>query len=214
MLQRNVITAIESQKRRGDRKSVFVDGEFVIGAHEEVIAALHLSVGQLFDSERLVELIRAETARKARESALRLLSYRDRSKTELQKRLIGDDFPEDIVEELVNQLSEVGMLDDQKFSRDWVKSRTASKPMGKARLAWELKGKGVDPNTVDKALEDLDSGKEYELAYSLAARKAEKLGSGDPTFRNRITGFLKRRGFNWDIIGKVLDNLCPKDEGL
>ena len=48
------ITAIEAQKRRGDRRSIFVDGEFVVGAHEEVVLTLGLSIGQRFDEEQLV----------------------------------------------------------------------------------------------------------------------------------------------------------------
>jgi regulatory protein len=205
----NVITAIEAQKKRGNRRSIFVDGEFAAGAHEDVVLALGLSVGQTFDRDRLIELLKAETARKARESALRLLSYRDRSRAEIRRRLIGSDFPEDIVEEVVDQLSRTGLLDDRKFSRDWVNSRTVSRPMGRTRLAWELRSKGVDAPVVEEALEGLDEDSEYELAYSVAARKAEKMDREDPSFRNKLTSFLRRRGFGWDVIGKVFDALCP-----
>lgn len=207
------ITAIETQKRRGDRKSIFVDGEFVAGAHEEVVVALNLGVGQIFDKDRLVELVRAETVRKARESALRLISYRDRSVSEVRKRLIGDEYPEDIVDEVIEKLSGVGLLDDQKFSHDWVKARTVetSKPMGKTRLAWELRSKGVEAPMVEEALENLDEDAEYQLALSAIARKVEKMDCCDPSSKNRLASFLRRRGFDWEIISKVLDEICSKD---
>jgi len=203
----NVITAIEAQKKRGNRRSIFVDGKFAAGAHEDVVLALGLSVGQAFDKDRLIELLKAKTARKARESALRLLSYRDRSRSEIRRRLIGSDFPEDIVEEVVDQLSRTGLLDDGKFSRDWVNSRTVSKPMGRTRLAWELRSKGVEAPVVEEALEGLNEDAEYELACSVAARKMEKMDREDPSFRNKLTSFLRRRGFGWDVIGKVFDAL-------
>lgn len=207
----NTITAIEPQKRRGDRRSIFVDGEFVAGAHEEVILALGLRVGQVFDKDRLAEVIRTETARKARESAMRLLSFRDRTKSEIRKRLLGSDFPEDIVEEVIDQLSRVGFLDDEKFTRDWVKSRTTSKPMGRARLVWELRAKGVEQPTVEEALEDRDEDTEYGLALELARKKAEKSDTGDPSLRNKLASFLRRRGFGWDAIARALDDLSPED---
>lgn len=207
----SVITAIEPQKRRGYRRSIYVDGEFVAGAHEEVIFALNLGVGQTFDKDRLAEIVRAETMRKARESALRLISYRDRSVSEIRKRLLGNDFPEDIVIEVVDHFSRVGLLDDGKFSRDWVKSRTASKPMGRARLAWELTGKGVDAPTVEQALSGLDESTEYSLALSLAEKKAGKSDRGDPSLKNRMASFLRRRGFDWDVIKRVLDDLLGSD---
>lgn len=207
------ITAIEAQKRRGDRMSVFVDGEFVVGAHEEVILALGLAVGQAFENEQLLALVRAETLRKARESALRLLSYRSRSVTEIRRKLVGNNFPEEVVDEVVEQLSRTGLLDDEKFSRDWVKSRTtSSRPMGRTRLAWELRSKGVEPTMVDEALEDVDEDTEYAMALSLASRKMAKSDRNDPSIRNRLSSFLRRRGFSWEITGKVIQELCPDEQ--
>ncbi len=206
------ITAIEAQKKRSNRRSIFVDGEFVAGAHEDVVIALGLSVGQAFDRDRLVELLRAETARKARESAIRLINYRDRSVSEVRRRLTGDDFPEEIVDQVIDQLSRAGLLNDQKFSRDWVKARSASKPMGKTRLAWELRSKGVDAPTVDEALEAVDPDTEYALAQSVAAQKLRKMDRSDPMLRNKLGAFLRRRGFDWDTITRVTDDLCPRDD--
>ena len=200
-----VITAIESQRSRRRRRSIFVDGEFAAGAHEDVVQALGLAVGQAFDAGRLAELLRTETARKAREKALRLISYRDRSKQEIRTRLRGSDFPEDIVEEVVEQLSQVGLLDDEKFSREWVKSRRAGRPMGRARLLRELRSKGVERPTIDKALEDIDEETEYELAHELAASRLEKTRRDDPAARRRLISFLGRRGFSWDTIDRVLN---------
>ena len=207
-----VITAIEAQKKRGDRRSIFVDGDFVVGAHEEVIVALNLRVGQVFDNDRLTQVIKQETSRKALDKALRLLSYRDRTKSEIRKRLLGDDFPEDVVDDAIGQLLGLGYLDDQKFSRDWVKARTIAKPMGKTRLAWELRAKGVDQPAVEEALDNLDENAEYELALSLARKRAEKSDTGDPSFRTRTASFLRRRGFGWGAITRALDELCPETD--
>ena len=187
-----------------------MDGEFAAGVHEDVVAALNLGVGQTLDRERLIELLRVETARKARESAVRLIGYRDRSVSEIRKRLIGNEFPEDIVDEVVDQLSRAGLVDDRKFSRDWVKSRTAGKPMGRARLASELRSKGVEAPVVEEALKELGENAEYELAFSLAAGKMNKANREDPSLKNRLSSFLRRRGFSWDVITRVIQNVCPE----
>jgi len=210
--QMDTITAIETQKRRGNRVSIFVDGEFVVGAHEEVVASLGLGVGQTFNRERLSELVRAETIRKARESALRLISYRDRSVSEVRKRLLGNDFPEEIVEEVIDYLSGIELLDDAKFSRDYVKSRIASRPAGKTRLAWELRSRGIKADDLESALGDVDEQTEYRLARDLVAHKLDKADSFDPALRNRLAGFLGRRGFGWEVIRRVLDELLRDSE--
>lgn len=205
----STITAIQAQKKRGNRRSIFVDGRFVAGAHEQVVEALDLRVGQAFEPDRLVQILHAETARKAYDAALRLISYRDRSISELRSRLVGNDFPEDIVEKVVEQLREAGLLDDEKFSRDWVRSRSTSRPMGRTRLAWELRSKGVAAAVVDEAVSAIDEDTEYQLARSLIESKLQRAGRADSSLRGRLGSFLRRRGFGWDVITKVTEELCP-----
>lgn len=206
------ISAIEPQKRRRDRVSIFVDGEFVVGAHEAVVVKLGLSIGQFFDSKQLEELVRAETLRKARESAYGLIAYRDRTKSEIRKRLIGSEFPEDVVDEVVNHLIEAELVDDEKFSRDWIKARSAAKPMGKTRLAWELRSKGVEPLDVEEALSGIDEEAEYQLALETARKKLQKADLSDPATKNRLGAFLARRGFGWELIAKVVGELINDED--
>ncbi|MDH7601246.1 MAG: regulatory protein RecX [Armatimonadota bacterium] len=207
-----VITAIEVQKKRSKRRSIFVDGEFVAGVHEDVAAALNLSVGQTFDRDRLVELLKAETVRKAYDRAVRLIAYRDRSESELRRRLLASDFSEEVVDEVIRKLCDAGLLNDERFSREWVESRKLLKPMGRAGIAWELRSKGVDSETVEQALRDFDEETEFALAMTAAERRLRKADRSDPTLRDKMASFLSRRGFDWDVIRKVLDELCPEDQ--
>jgi len=206
------ITAIEPQKRRGDRMSIFVDGKFVVGAHQDVVIALGLAVGQLFDTDTLEQLVRAETVRKARESALRLIAYRDRTISEIRKRLAGSDFEEDVVDEVLKQLIHAELVNDEKFSRDWVKNRSAAKPMGRTRLAWELRSKGVELPCVERALEGLDEEAEYRLALETATKKISKADLSDPKLKNRLSSFLARRGFGWEVIARVVGEVLTEKD--
>ena len=208
----NVITAIQTQEKRGCRVSIFVDGEFVVGAHEDVAAALNLRVGQSFDGERLAGLVRAETARKARESALRLLSYRERTHSEIRTRLIGNNYPEDVVDEVIDQLAGIGLLDDGKFSRDYVEARKRSRPMGRTRLARELASKGVEKAAIEEALEgvDEDAGTEWLTRWLLVSSRNPIRAIR--TARSRIGSMLARRGFCWDVISKVLGDVFKVED--
>jgi len=206
------ITAIEPQKRRGDRRSIFVDGEFVVGAHEDVVVTLGLSIGQFFDTDTLEQLVRAETVRKARERALRLIAYRDRTVSEIRKRLIGSDFPEDVVNEVVKQMVQAELINDEKFSRDYVKNRSAAKPMGRKRLTWELRSKGAEPPAVEQALEGLDEQAEYRLALETAQKKIQKADRSDPKIKSRLSSFLARRGFGWEVIARVVGEVLIEED--
>ena len=80
------ITVIERQKRRSRRCSLFIDGNFVCGVDEEIVLKLNLEVGQEVDEAQIRRIIFKEEARKAKDYALNLLSFRPRSTKEVRDR--------------------------------------------------------------------------------------------------------------------------------
>ena len=209
----DTITAIETQKRRGNRQSIFVNGRFVAGVDDEVVLALGLRVGQQVSEERLARMLRAETVQRARQAALNLLSYRSRSANEVRRRLLLKGYAEDVVDEALLALSQVDLINDERFSRDWVAGRLEQKPMGKVRIAWELRQKGVAQDLVEQAVETVDSETEYELALGLIQRKIRHSGSGvSHDERRRLAQFLRRRGFSWDVTNRVLGEIVSEED--
>lgn len=203
------ITAIEVQERRKDRRSIFVDGKFVIGAREDVVAELGLEVGRMFSEDELKAVVRAETLSKAKARALNLLSYRSRSKAELARRLGIAGYDEDIVEETLSRLEAAGLVDDAQFTEAWVKSRVSGKGLGKSRIRWELKRKGVAAEVVEEALSSVDPGVERTLAADAARRRWEKDRDPDLRARRRRTAsYLQRQGFEWQVISEIIDDLA------
>lgn len=202
------ITSIEVQEKRGNRRSIFIDGRFALGVDESVIADLGLRVGQAIDEEQLQAAVRKELLSKSRERTLLLLDYRQRSKVEVARRLHTAGFSDDIIEETILSLEKLGFLNDAEFSRTWVNHRLSEKGMGKARMKWELRQKGVSDEVAQEALASLDNDTDYESAIVLARRKWEKDSSTDERGkRRRLTGFLQRKGFRWDTVSKVLSEL-------
>ncbi|MDO8683590.1 MAG: regulatory protein RecX [Armatimonadota bacterium] len=209
----DVITAIEIQQRRGNRRSIFVNGRFVAGVDEEVVLALGLRVGQQVSEDRLAQMLHTETVQRARQVALNLLGYRPRSRQELTRRLLLKGYPDDVVEEALTALADVDLINDEKFSKDWVASRLEQRPMGKVRIAWELRQKGIPPELVEEAVEAVDSETEYELALGLAQRKIKHIGAeASDEERRRLASFLRRRGFSWDVTNRVVGEVMPADD--
>jgi regulatory protein len=200
-----VITSITEQKKRSERVSVFVDGDFFAGTHQSVIVKLGLKTGDVVDMARLQELLDSEITNKAFTSALRLLSYRARTESELILRLKQKTFPEAAILEAINKLKELGYLNDQKFTKEYVVARTLVKPMGKIRLKNELVLKGVKKELVEDALEKISEEDEVESARALTQRRIAKADKADVKLKDRLAAFLNRRGFDWETINKVLE---------
>jgi len=206
------ITAIDAQERRGNRRSIFINGKFALGVDETVIADLCLHVGQEISEEELGRIVRAELLSKARERALRLLEYRARSRAELARRLRQAGFAEDIIEEVLERLSDIGFVDDARFSQSWVESRSVGRGIGKARIKWELRQKGVEADLVEEALSEIDEETEYKSAVLAARAKWEKDHSPDAgAKRRRLASYLQRQGFVWDVIKRVINELAGYD---
>ncbi|MGQ9525197.1 MAG: regulatory protein RecX [Armatimonadota bacterium] len=209
----SVITAIEPQERHPDRRSIFVDGEFALGVHAEVVLALGLAVGQHVDPERLTEIAKAEAFRKAKEYALRLLSYRQRTRKEIQDKLRSRGYDDDTISAVLAQLAETGLVDDAAFADAWANWRRHSRPAGRTLLKWELKAKGVPSEIVEDVLSRLGPDQEREGALTAARHKLRQSAARDPQAAKRtLADFLRRRGFDWDAIRYVLNTLAEEGQ--
>ena len=200
----STVTAIEQQRRRR-RYNVYVDGEFALALEPETLAASGLRVGAVVAGNRLMELAAEELRKRALDGALRLLAYRPRSEHEIRTRLLRRGLPPDVVSATLEKLRGYGYVDDAAFAQFWVESRSAGSPRGQRLLRRELRGKGVDADTVTEAT---DTVSEEEAARRAALKKARSLRGLDyQQFRNRLAGYLQRRGFGYDVIKPVVNEL-------
>lgn len=153
----------------------------------------------------------------ARVVAFRFLGYAARTRSEIEQRLLKDEFPPSIVAQMLGELEGMGYLDDADFARHWVEDRADRKRYGRTRLAAELNRKGIDRVTASEALDAIEEEDEVRRAAQAAATRwtPESLKLLDTVTlmkeKNRISGFLMRRGFSWQTIKKVLDVMMEND---
>ena len=145
---------------------------------------------------------------RAKNVAYRYLSYRPRSQAEVEKKLHDKGFGNDAVRTVLSQLARLGYIDDEKFADQWVQSRVRLSGLGRHRIERELRDKGVDRETVRRALAGfLTVDVEIETARKAAKRKLAMMKNLDrETRRRRIAGFLERKGFSHEIIWDILKN--------
>jgi regulatory protein len=129
----------------------------------------------------------------AKDRALLLLSVRWRSRQELRRRLRMAGFDEDEVDRALEDLEQVGLVEDRRFADELVRDQ-ARRLSGNRAIRSNLLQKGVAREIVDAALEEADG--EDERARELAVRRAERLRGVEPeaAFR-RLYGLLLRRGY-------------------
>jgi len=193
------LTAIKQQKRNPQRVNIYLDGVYVFPLSK--IVAAWLTLGQELSPDKIAALQGEDEAEKAFQRCLHFLSYRPRSQAEVERNLRKHEVPEALIAPIIERLNAAKLLDDADFARRWVEDRAAFRPRGAYALRQELRQKGLDEVGIAKALEGLD---ETELARQAAMRKARQLnGMSWPTFRTKLSAFLARRGFGYDIVAEV-----------
>jgi regulatory protein len=132
--------------------------------------------------------------------ALRLLSQREHSRAELERKLAPH---EEVPGELAKALDELQARDFINDGRavDSLVNRRAGK-LGSARIQQELAQKGLSGEAVAEALEGL---KETELGRAQAVwRKKFDAPPQDPQERAKQMRFLMTRGFNAEVVRRVV----------
>jgi regulatory protein len=143
----------------------------------------------------------------ARQIAIRYADYAARTTAEVRRRLERAEIPEEIIETVLADLERMGLLDDDRFSRDWVESRSRRKGLGPNRLTNELRQKGIDPEMAEQAAREVDPESRLEAALALARKRLRAENLADPAVKRRLAAFLQRRGHDWETIEKVFSIL-------
>lgn len=169
----------------------------------------------------VAELERRGRYWRAREAALAILSYRARSRRELitALRKKGYAFPD--VEPVLDDLEARGLLDDAGFAEALVRDRIRHRPRGNRRLMAELREKGVDGTTaeraVDRAMAQMETdepslaeevGRHWARTQSLetlAALTDARFSPEREKAKRRLYGHLARRGFGGEALRAGLD---------
>jgi regulatory protein len=187
---------------------VYLDGRLGLDLAAVVVDQAGLRCGDRLSADRQSELSELDVPYRARERALRLLGLRDRSRRELERRLHQAGFSPEVVAETLLWLSDLGYVDDRRFAGAYAaeKRRTG---WGSARVRAELAGKGVERSLIDEVLADTEPPpggrlQGEDVLEQLVRRRFSAQFAADPDdAERRLAGFLGRRGYDWDTIGRM-----------
>jgi regulatory protein len=205
------ITAIEAQKNNPKRVNIYLDGEFAFGLDR--LVAAWLTVGQSLEDEKIVRLQTEDSQEKAYQQAMLFLSYRARSEAEVRKNLEKHEIPPAVIDQLIERLREEHLLNDEQFAQDWVANRSEFRPRSRRALTVELRRKGLTEADIRSATEAVN---EESLAYAAAQKRVRRLeGLEWIEFRKKLSEFLARRGFGYEVIAPTVKRLwAERDDSL
>lgn len=131
------------------------------------------------------------------DAALAYLTGRMRTVREMEERLDSLQYGEGDILITVERLKELNLLNDEAYTREFVRSRLAAKPVSRQKLYMDLKVHKVSEELIRETLNELPRETEVENAREVAMKYWRQMSSlEDQVRRERVLRRLMSRGFS------------------
>jgi regulatory protein len=202
---KKTITEISAQKRNRRRVNISLDGSYAFSLDR--LTAAWLQVGRELSDAEIEKLQTSDEVEMGFNQALNLLSHRSRSVAEMTRYLESKGYAPATLKAVLIRLEEEGLLNDDRFAREWVENRNTFRPRSQSQLKAELRFKGLAESSIDSALEE--SGvDDATLAMAAARKQSHRYISSDyENYRKKLGNALLRRGFSYATVNETLRTL-------
>ena len=195
-----IITNIKKSKK--GNILVYADNNYLTSISLEVFVKSKIKIGDYIDEEILSEINSESNNYKAKEKALRLLSFRAHSKKELENKIKHYTDPQS-AEQVAKKMEDIGLVNDLEFSKAYAKEFSSRKYYSKNRIIYELSQKGVEKSIILEAISDIDIDEDENIKNFINHKRYGNLK--DEKVRRRAVSALQRLGYNWSQISSFIN---------
>ncbi len=144
---------------------------------------------------------------------MRLLGLCDRSKRELKERLLRKGYSDAAAEGVSGEMESLGYIDDRRYAERFVSDAVNRRYAGPQMIVSALQKKGVARDIIDDVLCKVsnDSSQADIARLALGRRLRNRSAPRDRDEIRRLSDYLRRRGFSYDIIKDVLKGIERDD---
>ncbi len=199
-----VVTKVEFQVKRTDRRSIFLDGDYSFSISPETYDLFPIKKGQTLTDKQIQVIQNHEQFEKAKNLALNYIGLRIRSTKEVQTYLKQKKIHENVINRVIQYCNERNYLDDYAFAKAFTKDQLNLNKSGVFKIRSSLRTKGIAVEIIDLVVEELiNRDEQLDLAAKLGKRKLRLL-TKDTNKKQKIYRFLLQKGFSRDVVAEVL----------
>ena len=161
-------------------------------------------------SESVYESIKSEVlSKRAKLRAMNLLQKKDYTEKQLRDKLQEGLYSQELIDEAINYVKSYRYLDDERFARDYITYHMEMR--SRNRILQDLTGKGISKDVTISIMDELYSESE-EISGDIETEQINKLlikkhfdKDMDYKDKQKIMGFLVRRGYTMDSIRRAME---------
>ncbi|GGG94647.1 recombinase RecX [Polaribacter pacificus] len=134
--------------------------------------------------------------------------YQDRCHQEIEKKLSEFTLIPEARDQIIFHLLEHNFLNEERFSKSFARGKFNIKKWGKTIIVNELKRREVSAYNIKTALNEIDEETYLKTLYELAEKRHQLRKEKDwYAHKKKLVDFLIRKGYEYDLIFKVVDEL-------
>ncbi|MGB4659514.1 MAG: RecX family transcriptional regulator [Mobilitalea sp.] len=204
-----IITRFEELDKSKVR--IYIDEEYAFLLYRKDIKRFKLEEGEPISQERYDEIMEDTIFRRAKQKAIAILVFMDRSEHELRKKLTETGYPSTIVERTITYVYEYGYINDERYAAAYIRTKMNTK--SKMVIKNELSHKGISNDIIENAfyteydLKESEYGAEDAELNALKKAIAKKTKSPEeltPEMKQKLIASLFRKGFDIKKIKQAL----------
>ncbi len=142
---------------------------------------------------------------RAKKRALYLLTDMDRTEAQLYEKLKKTGYSEETIAKAMAYVKHYGYIDDDRYASHYLEQMSLSR--SKKRIRFDLNKRGVPKEIIARTFEEEGDYDEKPLIKKLAKKKARTLDLTDPKSRDKLAGFLLRKGFSSHDVFAVISKM-------
>jgi regulatory protein len=158
------------------------------------------------NSKELEFIIDELLPKRALSRALKIVSERDMTERMLSEKLNADCYPEDIINSVIDKLKKERLINDERFIRGFIESKSAKKSKRDIMIA--LSSKVWDMNLCERLYDELKADDclkdESELIKELLRKRHYDFENSDYEAKQKEIRYLSSKGFSYDSIHSAL----------
>jgi len=166
-----------------------------------------LKVGQKLDTKELETIKSLESKTRIKDQALILLSYRQRSRSELSQRLKEKGHGQKVIESLMDEFESKGYINDSEFAKMYATHLVEKKMTGKIAVRNKFFPHNIPDHILNPIIDKLYVlNPPLNLVNSIIDKKLQ-MRKRTPKEKTKLVNLLKRKGFVWDEIEPAINNI-------
>jgi len=192
-------------REQGKKKvRIYINDEFAFSLYPGEIRKLNLDEGMPL-SDNLYQQINEEVLFKgAVLRAMHLLEKVDRTEFEVRKKLKENEYTPEAIDHAVNYVKQYHYLDDERYTKDYIRFKSAKS--SKSKITQELRQKGVNKDLITSCMEE-SSFDETDLIKKWIRKKYPVMRELEWSEKQKLFASLYRKGFSTNRIEKAYSDI-------